>query len=150
VYARCTVKMQVSRYVAFITYPTPESITNVSKFFQRFTDVYDLPTSQEATSRTPRLHISAIAFLSIAFLGTLASGIWSLVLQHILSKNCHLSTVLSEYSTRFQCTREQAACMILPVIARGDEGKRRLACLETVCLHRSSSLMRLRVLWVGS
>jgi hypothetical protein len=94
--------------------------------------------------------MSAIVVSSIALLGTLASAIWSLILQHILSKKCHLSAALSEYSTKFSCTREQAACMILPVIARDNEGKRRQACFETVCFHLGLRLKRLKVqvLWV--
>jgi hypothetical protein len=84
--------------------------------------------------------MSAVTSSGIAFLGTLMSAIWSLVLQYILAKKCHVPGVLSDYSTKFQCTREQAACMVLPVIVRGDEGKRRQTCVETVCSSLSESI----------
>ncbi|KAB2111303.1 hypothetical protein AG0111_0g1955 [Alternaria gaisen] len=73
-------------------------------------------------------------FAIASFTSTLTSAIWSTILHHQSSKNCRVPAFLSEYNNKYTCTRELAACVMLPVITKLDDGVRKQACDETVSI----------------
>ncbi|KAF1832839.1 hypothetical protein BDW02DRAFT_648840 [Decorospora gaudefroyi] len=115
--------------------------------------VAEVPYAQPSTSslfrleyethgtHSNKLYTLAMNSARIAFVGTLISAIWSCILQYLLSEKCHLPMKLDEYSNKFQCTREVAACAMLGVVTRDDERVRVHACVETVHLARKHAAM---------
>jgi hypothetical protein len=78
------------------------------------------------------VYVVAVVFAAISFASTLASAIWSGILHYQSSKRCRIPIALSDYSNKYTCTRELAACVMLPVIRKSDDEVKRRACAETV------------------
>ncbi|KAH8636790.1 hypothetical protein IG631_08625 [Alternaria alternata] len=79
-------------------------------------------------------YIIAVTFAIASFASTLTCAIWSTILHHQSSERCRVPTFLSEYNNKYTCTRELAACVMLPVITNRDDGVRKQACDETVSI----------------
>ncbi|KAL6709828.1 hypothetical protein ACN47E_000613 [Coniothyrium glycines] len=78
-------------------------------------------------------HIAAVGFAGIAFIGTLVCTIWAGLLRAVLKRRaCRDTSEETPWHGRsFFCTRELAACGLLPNVVRRSDTERTTACAET-------------------
>jgi hypothetical protein len=82
------------------------------------------------------VYIVAVGFAVVAFIGTLICTIMAGVTQHKLAPTCRDSVDETGLRKVFTCSRELAACELLPYLVRRQDRERKTACGETVCQVR--------------